>query len=157
MVGAKGTITSKKGTVSKKTIAQLLTLTETTWALNFILNVSPTRKTDVRQSDIDAMEKTRNELFKIKDNDLRFRCFLAQNISALLIPELAKIHMELGLPKDFLFKEGVKREDIDLFLEEIPTALCFFTLIYYRDQLRTRKIQANDFNDIWSLFFNNSL
>jgi len=36
-------------------------------------------------------------------------------------------------------------------LENIPTALCLFTLIYERDQQLQRPIQVNDFNDIWFL------
>jgi hypothetical protein len=130
---------------------KLLTITESTFAMNYILNIAPTVECDVKQSDIDQIEKNRQMLFKIKDKTLRYNSFLAWNISQMLLPELAKITMAWNLPKDLIITKIMPPNEIDSFLDAIPTALCFFTLIYQRDQLKDRKIEANDFNDIWFL------
>jgi hypothetical protein len=154
LVGAKATITSKNGgkPVPEEVKAQLLTLAESTWALNYLLNISPTKENYVTQEEIDIMERSRKDLLlKYKDNDLRYRFYFAQSILELLLPELAKISYDLNLPHDFIIKRDMTRKDMDEFLEAIPTALCLFTLSFYRDQLYDRPIQANDFNDIWFL------
>jgi len=154
LFGGKATIKTKKGGVPlpEEVKAQLLTLTETTWALNYILNISPTKENYVTKENVDAMEKYRhNLLLKFKDNDLRHRFFLAQNIYELLLPELAQISFDLNLSHDFIIKKDMTEKDVDELLEAVPTALCLFSLTYYRDQLYARKIQANDFNDIWFL------
>jgi hypothetical protein len=76
---------------------------------------------------------------------------LAQNISALVIPEIGKLTIKYNLPPDLIINKGLTRKDMDALIDAMPTALCLFTLIYHRDQQLSRPIQANDFNDIWFL------
>lgn len=97
------------------------------------------------------MERIRNDLWKVKDNNLRYRVFLAKNISAMITPELAKISIKNNLPPDLIIRKGITRKEIDSFIDALPTALCLFALLYHRDQQRSRPIQGNDFNDIWFL------
>lgn len=59
--------------------------------------------------------------------------------------------MKLSLPKNFFIGEKPNQKEILELLDNIPTALCLFTLIFERDQQLQRPIQANDFNDIWFL------
>lgn len=154
MVGAKGTLKQKEGAVPlpDEVMAELLKRTESAESLEILLSLgSPSDLTTTRPSDIEMMEKIRHELWKLKDNNLRQRVFLAQNVFQFVLPELAKISMEYNLPRDFIIKKGITRKEISAFIDSIPTALCLFTLIYHRDQQRTRPIQANDFNDIWFL------
>lgn len=133
-------------------MAELLKRTESAEALEILLSAgSPSDLTTTRASDVEMMERIRHELWKVKDNNLRHRVFLAQNVLQFVLPELAKISMELNLPRDFIIRKGMTRKEIDAFVDSIPTALCLFTLIYHRDQQRSRLIQANDFNDIWFL------
>jgi hypothetical protein len=155
MVGAKGTITQKKGAtpLPDDALASLRDQIESAETIGTLLSIGR-GKFDLpltRVSDIQAMEKIRNDLWKVKDNNLRFRVFLAINIHELITPKLAKIMYDAQLPKDLIFKEKTTRKDIDDFMDLVPTALCLFTMIYHRDQQRTRPIQANDFNDIWFL------
>lgn len=154
MVGAKGALEQKEGAIPlpDEVMADLLKRTESAEALEILLSLgSPSDLATTRTSDIEMMERIRHELWKVKDNNLRHRVFLAQNVFQFVLPELAKISVEYNLPRDFIIKEGITRKEIDTFIDSIPTALCLFTLIYHRDQQRTRPIQANDFNDIWFL------
>ena len=155
MVGAKGTITQKKGAtpLPDDVLASLIDRIESAEAIETLLSIGRGKFNLplTRLSDIQAMEKIRNDLWKVKDNNLRFRVFLAINIRELITPKLAKIMYDAQLPKDLIFKEKTTRKDIDDFMDLVPTALCLFTLIYHRDQQRMRPIQANDFNDIWFL------
>lgn len=149
LMGAKYTLTqSFKSPLPKEIIDQLYTLTETSFSLNFILNEAETVKCDVKQSDIDKMEKNRHELFKIKDKKLRYKTFMAWNIHDFLVPIIAEFLYYSGLPKDTIIRAGMTEDDIYRLLDSLPTALCFLTLLYQRDQLADRKIEANDFNDI---------
>lgn len=155
MVGAKGTISQKKGAppLPDDVIALLNEKVDSEETLEILFTKGQERY-DLpltRVSDIQAMEKIRNDLWKVKDNSLRFRVFLAINIRELIVPKLARIMYDAQLPKDLIFKEKTTRKDVDDFIDSVPTALCLFTLIYHRDQQRSRPIQANDFNDIWFL------
>lgn len=131
---------------------KLLDLLESPETLEFALKLRKPKSIDeINRSYVERMEKIRKELSGIKDNDLRQRIFLARNMVEMVVPKLAKILYESNLPKDFIIKEKSTREDINEFLDNIPTALCLFTLIYQRDQQLQRPIKVNDFNDIWFL------
>ncbi len=131
---------------------KLLDLLESSETLEFALKQrKPKSIHRIDRSYVARMEKIRKELSGIKDNDLRRRTFLARNLVEIVGPKLAKILYESNLPRDFVIKEKSTREDIDEFLDDVPTALCLFTLIYQRDQQLQRPIKVNDFNDIWFL------
>lgn len=131
---------------------KLLDLLESPETLEFALKQKKPKSIDQMNLElVERMEKIRKELSSIKDNDLRQRIFLARNMVEIVAPKLAKILYECNLPKDFIVKEKSTRQDINEFLDNIPTALCLFTLIYQRDQQLQRPIKANDFNDIWFL------
>jgi len=131
---------------------KLLDLLESPETMEFALKQRKPKSIDqINRSYVERMEKIRKELSGIKDNDLRHRTFLARNMFEMVAPKLAKILYESSLPKDFIIKEKSTREDINKLLDNIPTALCLFTLVYQRDQQLQRPIKANDFNDIWFL------
>jgi hypothetical protein len=156
LIGGKPQLILKRGAKSlelpqeiKKKLSERLESTET---IELALKQKRPRSLDKGMKEsIEKMEKIRGELARIKDNDLRKRLFLARNLSEMVLPELAKILYENRLPADFVIKEKPTREDIYGFLDSVPTALCFLTLIYQRDQQFQRPIEMNDFNDIWFL------
>jgi len=97
------------------------------------------------------MDEIRRELLKIKDKDLRKRTFLAQNVSALILPHIVKTLIDRGLPRDLFKMEEWTREDMDKFLMKVPTGLALITLTMYRDLQFQRAITANDIADVWGL------
>lgn len=131
---------------------KLLDLLENPETIEFALKQSPPKSIDrSKRKLVERMERIRQELSGVKDNDLRKRVFLARNMFEMVLPRLARILYECNLPKDFIIKEKSTHEDLNKFLDNIPTALCLFTLIYQRDQQFQRPIKANDFHDIWFL------
>lgn len=97
------------------------------------------------------MDEIRKGLLKIKDKDLRRRTFLAQNVSAVILPHIVKTLIDRGLPKDVFKMEEWTREDMDGFLTQVPTGLTFITLMMYRDLQFQRAITVNDIADVWGL------
>lgn len=97
------------------------------------------------------MDEIRKRLLKIKDKDLRRRTFLAQNVSAIIVPHIVEILIDRGLPKDFFKMEEWTREDMDRFLTHVPTGLTFITLTMYMDLQFQRAIKVNDIADVWGL------
>jgi hypothetical protein len=97
------------------------------------------------------MDEIRKGLLKIKDKDLRRRTFLAQNVSAIVLPHVFEILVNRGLPRDFLKMEKWTREDMDRFLTQVPTGLTFITLMMYRDLQFQKAIEVNDIADVWGL------
>lgn len=97
------------------------------------------------------MDKTRRGLLRIKDKDQRRRTFLAQNVSAIILPHIVKALIDRGLPKDFFKMEEWTREDMDRFLAQVPTGLTFITLMMYMDLQFQRAINVNDIADVWGL------
>lgn len=150
--GGKPTLVFRKGSELPEDIQkELLDLLESPKALEVAFKSKLPKSLLSKDELIEIFEKNRQKLSEIKDNDLRQRAFLAWNMRAILVPELAKTLYESGLPKDFILKEKSTRKDIEELLDSIPTALCLLTLIYRRDQLLQRPIQTNDFHDIWFL------
>jgi hypothetical protein len=126
MVGAKGTMEQGKGAtpLPDEVMAYLRKFTEGAEALEILLREGgPSELTITKKSDIDVMERIRNDLWKVKDNNLRYRVFLARNVFAMVTPELAKISMKYNLPPDLIIRKGITREEIDSFIEALPTAL----------------------------------
>jgi hypothetical protein len=99
---------------------------------------------------IKTQESIREKIKEIKDNDLRRKAFMVQNFQAIVMPVLARKLYEIQAPET-LIKKMFENLDIDIFLQNFPTALCFFTLLFQRDQQYQREIQANDMEDIWHL------
>ena len=124
--------------------------TESPECLKFLLAVKSI-PSPLKTSQINVLEAIRNDLWKVKDSNLRYRVFLAQNTIKMIAPEIVKLTVEWNLPNDFIIRDGMTQKEMYGFIDSLPTALCFFTLLYQRDQQRSRPIQANDFNDIWSL------
>lgn len=156
LLGAKPTLVPRKGATSSElpedVKKKLLDLLESPEAIELALRQRPPRSIDRNKRElVEKMEKIRYDLSTIKDNNFRQRVFLARNMVEMVGPELAKISLESNLPKDFFLKEKPIRKDIDELLDNMPTALCLFTLIYQRDNQLQRPIRVNDFNDIWSL------
>lgn len=121
-------------------------------SLEFLLtkNVSDKSLEMDKIKAVDQFEKIRENLQNIKNNDLRRRCFLAQNITATITPRLAKTLIKFKLPKEYI-DIIIPQNDIEKFLMSIPTALCEFTFLFYRDQQLQRPIKVNDIADIWHL------
>lgn len=122
-------------------------------ALKFILTHT-NAKESIRRNPINCaeqMEVIRQKLHEIEDNDFRRRVFFARNVSAMIVPKLVKILIKFGLPKDYIINNDWTLDDMNKFLDNIPTATCQFTLIFQRDQQLQRPIQANDMNDLWFL------
>jgi len=156
LVGATPELVFEKGIASSEAIQEikekLLDLLEEPKTIEILLNQSlPKSFGRGLEKSIREMEKNRRELRKIKDNNLRKKAFLARNIFAIILPELAKISLEYNLPKHFFIREKPTERDVNEFLDSIPTALCLFMLIFQRDQQFQRPIPKNDFNDIWFL------
>lgn len=150
--GGKPELVSRKGSELPEDIEkELLDLLESPKVLEFSFKLKLPKSFLNKNELIEIFEKNRQELAKIKDNDMRQRAFLEWNMRAVVAPELAKTLYESGLPKDFILKEKSTRKDIEGLLDSIPTALCLLTLIYQRDQQLQRPIQTNDFHDIWFL------
>lgn len=152
LVGAKAEVTSKEGSepIPEWLKKELEDSTESPEGIKFLLTVK-SNLSSPKISEIKVMEAIRNDLWKIKDNNLRYRVFLAQNTIKMITPEIAKITLQWNLPNDFIIKGEWTQKEMYAFIDSLPTALCLFTLLYHRDQQRSRPIQANDFNDIWSL------
>jgi hypothetical protein len=155
LLGAKAELRQRKDATSQlpeEIKRKLLNLLESPEALEFALKQRRPKSIDRdRKGIVTTMEINRKGLSQIKDNDLRKRIFLAKNMGEIVVPELAKILYECKLPKDLITKEKPSRRDIYELLDNIPSALCLFTLIYQRDQQLQRSIKTNDTNDIWFL------
>jgi len=156
LIGAKPELKFKKDAISsgltQEIQRKLLDTLEDVKTIEFLLGLSPPKSLNrgIKKS-IKEMENIRQELRNIKDNNLRWRVFLARNICDLVLPMLTKITIEYNLPRDFVIKRKPTLRDVNEFLDSIPTALCFFTLIFRRDQQFQRPIPENDFHDIWFL------
>lgn len=156
LLGAEPTLVPKEGSktsdLPEDLKKELLELIESTGVIDVALRQGlPETINRGKEDVVEKMEKIRHDLWGIKDNNLRKRVFLAKNMSEIVVPELAKVVYELQLPKDFFLKEPPSQEGVYDLLDNIPTALCLFTLIFERDQQLQRPIQLNDFNDIWFL------
>lgn len=155
ILGARAKLEPKKeakNELPKEIKKKLLDLLESPETLEFALKQKMPRSMDRgRDETVMRMEENRKGLSNVKDNDLRKRVFLARNITAIVLPELAKTLYECKLPRDFIIKEKSSRRDIETFLDSVPSALCLFTLIYQRDQQLQRPIVKNDTNDVWFL------
>lgn len=156
LLGVKATLVPRKGATHSKlpedVRKKLLDKLESPETMEFALRLRPPKLVDRNMREAaKKMEKIRHDLSSIKDNNLRQRVFLARNMVELVAPELARITYEYNLPKDFLLKKKSTRKDISELLDNLPTALCLFTLIYQRDQQLQRPIEVNDFYDIWFL------
>lgn len=155
LIGERPSVVSKKKidpTLLKKLEKDILDKLEDPKTLELLLSDRYDKKA-IKQDEIDTIkefEKNRNNLSKIKNNDLRFKCFLFQNITATIAPKLIKTLINLKLPPEFL-KEIFPKGDIETFLMNIPTALCEFTLLFQRDQQLQRPIEVNDIDDVWHL------
>jgi hypothetical protein len=150
--GGKPTLEFRKGSELPEDIQkELLDLLENPQVMEFSFKLKLPKSFLNTNELVEIFEKNRQKLSKIKDNNLRRRAFLAWNMMAIIVPELAKALYEKELPKDFILKEKPTRKDIEILLDSIPTALCLLTLIYQRDQQLQRPIQINDFHDIWFL------
>ena len=156
LVGAKPELVFKKGSPTsedKQKMEKLASdLLEDPQTIEILLKQSlPKSIGQGLEKPIEEMEKNRQELRKIKDNNKRKNAFFAINICNFLVPKLAKISIEYNLPKHFFIRKKPTRSEVYRFLDSIPTALCFFTLIFQRDQQFQRPIPKNDFHDIWFL------
>ena len=138
--------------VLKKLEKELLNILDDPKSLELLLTKKFSDKSLERENinAVNQFEKIRKNLQIIKDNDLRHRCFLAQNITATITPRLVKTLIKFKLPKEFI-KILIPQDDIEKFLTSIPTALCEFKLLFYRDQQLQRSIKVNDIADIWHL------
>jgi hypothetical protein len=155
LLGAKPTLVPKKGANEppEELKKKVFSFTEGPEGMEFVLRQRILRE-DMdrkRRALIAEVEKMRADLLAIKDKNLRQRTYLARSVVDLLVPELTKITIENNLPRDLILHEKMTRKDIDDFLNNIPTALSLFTLIYHRNQQIQRPIPANDSNDIWFL------
>ena len=74
-----------------------------------------------------------------------------QNIAANILPHFADISTEKKLPRDFLFREDMTREEFEKILKRIPTGLTLIQLMMYRDLQFHRPIFVNDIHDVWGL------
>ena len=156
LLGTKAKLVPRNGTKSSElpenVKKELLDLLESPEAIELALRQRPPKSIERNKRElVKKMEKIRNDLSAIKDNNLRQRVFLAKNMVEMVAPELAKVLLESNLPKDFFLKKKPTRQDIDELLDNIPTARCLFSLIYQRDNQFQRPIEVNDFNDIWFL------
>jgi len=97
------------------------------------------------------MDEIRKRLLKIKDKDLRRRTFLAQNVSAIIVPHIIEALIDHGLTRDFFKIEEWTREDLDRFLTGVPTGLTLITLTMYRELQFRKAIEVNDIADVWGL------
>jgi len=99
---------------------------------------------------IEIFEKNRVDLQEFKDKDFRFRVFLARNALNTIGPRISRILIKYNLPPKIL-EIILPKDGFNEFLERIPTAMCEFYLLYFRDQQLQRPIQVNDSLDIWHL------
>lgn len=99
---------------------------------------------------IQEFEDIRRELTQFPDYQKRRKIYFWRNIIKVILPKLHSALIEFNAP--FSLTEKIFGDyDVDKFLAKLPTALCEFTLLFQRDELRLRQIQANDFYDIWHL------
>ncbi|MFQ5836941.1 MAG: hypothetical protein ACE5HG_03715 [Candidatus Bathyarchaeia archaeon] len=160
LVGAKPEIIPKEGGLKPPPeIGQkLLDLLDSPEAMYIALTAHPRRykkhSLSIQRGNIEAvkkMEHIRQEQLKIKDNNLRRRVALVSFMMEIMAPKLAKMLVEMNLPKDTVIKKGWSRRDFKEFLNSHPTALCLFTLLLERDQQLQRLIEVNDLYDVWAL------
>ena len=120
--------------------------------MDFILGQRPPESmfADLKEN-VETMERIRKGFSGMKDNNLKRQRYFAENLVAVVAPKLAEVLYKAKLPPDFIIKRNSKMEDIERFLDNVPTARCWFTLLYQRDQQLQRPIQENDLNDIWFL------
>jgi len=156
LVGALPEIVSRKGTPElpdqiKKELYDLLDSPE---ALHTILvgqHKIPHSERILDAEAIEELEFIRKERLEIKDNKLRRKVELTLFWRDIIIPKLAKVFVEMKLPKDAIIKEGWAERDFEEFLDCIPTALCLFTLLFEIDQQYQRPISVHDIYDVWAL------
>jgi hypothetical protein len=154
LMGAKPEATSEK--IDKKILAKInqkaseeLDKPET---LEYLMSIQYKNDEEKRRTieAIKTQERIREKIKDIKDNDLRRKAFMLQNFQATVMPIIARKLYEIQAPRIFM-ERMFENFNIDIFLENFPTALCFFTLLFQRDQQYQRAIQFNDMEDIWHL------
>lgn len=160
MVGARGELVRKPGTkgpeLSEELKKQILEYVESPRAMMELLKIQDLAKHAllIKQAHLEAvkkMEQIRKKNLHITDNNLRYRVCLVDFLVYEIGPWLAKMHVELNLPKDAIVDESWTQRDFLEFFESMPSSFCLFTLSYRRDQLIQRPIDVNDINDIWAL------
>ena len=160
MLGTRAELKRKEGTVgpdlTEENKRKILGYIESPDALLFLLTSQSLAEesqqiTQMHASVVKKMEEIRRRSTKIIDKDLRYRASLAEFLIDPIGKWLAKLHVELNLPKDAIVRKDWTKKDYMEFFETMPTAYCLFTLAYRRDQYLQRPIDKNDINDIAAL------
>lgn len=160
MVGARGELVRKPGTegpeLSEELKKQILEYVESPQAMLKLLGTQDLAKHAmlIKQTHLETvkkMEQIRKKNLQITDNNLRYRVCLVDFLVHEIGPWLAKMHVELNLPKDAIVNGNWTQKDFLEFFENMPSSFCLFTFSYRRDQLIQRPIEVNDLNDIWAL------
>lgn len=153
LLGAEGA--SLKGNISPLMEKTLLRLLESKAMLRFTLindTLSSHEKAYRSKDDlVQKLEKIREENSKIKDKNLRDRYTKVLFFRDVISKKLAKLHLQLGITKETIIKKDILKEEIERFLEDIPSAYISHLLANERDKQMQRKIKKNDMNDIATL------
>lgn len=101
--------------------------------------------------ETERFEIVRQKERTIKDKKLQYRVVMARYFEDFIFPKMGIIHSKMNLPNDFLIKEDMDKEEdwINLF-QQLPATYSYFSLIDLRDRDLSKKIEDNDFYDLFA-------
>lgn len=97
---------------------------------------------------IEKMEKNRIKAQSIKDNNFRYRVAIVNFLLEYIGPILYAILKEENLTFTKILNKNMKREEMNRFFQDIPSAYCSFILTNRRDSNIQRQIHPHDISDI---------
>ena len=157
LIGTKVDIVSRNGNKNKKPPRNVkekmlcLLFDPSAFELSLTKRLSNPSLRQYQKEAATKMDDARKKLLIIKDNDLRKRTYLFQNVLSIIVPHIIELLKDRGLSKDFFKIDEWNREDVDRFLIHVPTGLTFITLSMYMDLKFQKAIEVNDIADIWGL------
>jgi hypothetical protein len=106
----------------------------------------------IGKDELKDFEDMRQYLKKFDTYKQRRGISLLFNTEKMIFPLLCYSLKKLNVSDHALFKK-IMPDDIEKFLAELPTALCYFMLLFQMTEPDNRKMKVNDLYDIWHMAF----
>ncbi|MCL1977080.1 MAG: hypothetical protein FWG55_03085 [Candidatus Bathyarchaeota archaeon] len=105
----------------------------------------------IEKDELKNFEDMRQHLKKFNTYKQRRYISFWINTEKTILPLLYSSLKRLNVSDTALFAKKIIAGDIEKFFAELPTALCYFTLLFQMTEPYSRKFTVNDLYDIWHL------
>ncbi len=99
--------------------------------------------------EAERFEEVRKKERTIKDKKIQYKVVMGRFLHDFIFPKLILIYLRLGLPKEFLVGEFKNERDWINFFQQFPASYSYFSLVDRRDRDLSKKIEDNDFYDLF--------